>query len=66
MVAEAQIEKARPGYVGADDLMTIDHAFGDGGGQVARRHTGRLGQHHGQVAGHVAMARIARRLDRDP
>jgi hypothetical protein len=32
---------------------------------LARLEPGRLGQHHRRVRRHVAMARVARRLDRD-
>jgi hypothetical protein len=56
---------------GAGDFDLLDpqigtQCVGNRLGQITRIFTGILGQHHGGIGRHVAMGRIARRLDQDP
>ncbi len=61
-VGQAQIDEARTGDFGGGDqgigLQGGDQLLG----QLARVHLERLGQLHGDIAGHVAVGRVARTL----
>ena len=62
---EREIDESRAGDVDLGDQLVGAKLFGDRFGEFARLLAGILGQHHGGVGRHVAMRRIARRLDRD-
>ena len=62
---EREIDEARPGDLDFGDQASAAKLLGNGFGELARLLAGILGQHHGGVGRHVAMGRIARRLDRD-
>ena len=60
-----QIDESRAGHVDAADKIVGAKLFRDFFGEIARLFAGILGEHHGGVGRHVAVRRIARRLDRD-
>ena len=60
-----QVQEARPRHLGRGDARVGGQPFGEPLRDVARLHPGGLGQHHRGVRRHVAMGRVARRLDRD-
>ena len=64
-VLQPQIDEARPGDVGRRDVGVGAQGLGQLFRQRARVLAGGLRQHHRRIGGKVAMARIARRLDRD-
>ena len=63
MRLEREIDEAGPGDVDFGNLVVGAQPLGDGFGQFARLFPGVLGKHHCGIGRHVAMGRIARRLD---
>ena len=64
-VGQAEIDEARPGDLDALDRVTIGQPASDQPGDVAGLGAGLFSEHQSDVRGQIAMARIARRLDRD-
>ena len=62
--AEPDVDEAGSGDVGRFDLADLAQLRHDHLGERARRHAGALGQHHRRIGREVAMAGVARRLDR--
>ena len=62
---QEDVDEARPGDFHPLDLARFRHPLDDRLGQLARRHAGRLGQHHRDVGGEVAVLRRARALELD-
>ena len=62
---EREIDEARPRDLDLGDQIVGAKLRRKGLGKFARLFAGILGEHHGGVGRHVAMGRIARRLDRD-
>ena len=65
MGLQSEIDEAGPRDVDLRDQRLGAQRPGDGVGEFARLLTGVLRQHHGGIGRHVAVARIARRLDHD-
>ena len=61
----SQVDEARPRRLGVGDRFVGADAPRQFLGDVARLALGRVGEHQGGVGRHLAMGRIARRLDRD-
>ncbi len=59
---EVQIDEARPGNFGGQNIGLLCQPFCQSLGQHFRRHAGGLGHHHGGIGRHVAMGGIARRF----
>ncbi|MCY1299435.1 hypothetical protein D9M70_489630 [compost metagenome] len=53
-----EVEKARTGDFHLGHLLVLGQGLDKFFGQVARLHAGRLGQHHGDVAGEVTVALV--------
>jgi hypothetical protein len=62
---QCEIDEAGPGDLDGSHQIVGAQFFRDFIGELARLRLGVLGQHHGGVGRHVAMARVARRLDHD-
>ena len=62
---EMQIDEARPGNFGGQNIGLFCQPFCQSRGKHFRRHAGGLGHHHGRVRRHVAMGGIAGRFRRD-
>ncbi len=65
MGLQRQVDEAGPGDGDGGDVVVAAQRGGDFFGKVARLLLGVLGQNHGGIGGHVAVARVARRLDQD-
>ena len=61
---EREIDEARPGDLDLGDQIVGAKLFRNRFRELARLFAGILGEHHGGIGRHVAMRRIARRLDR--
>lgn len=53
-----EVEEAGAGDLHLGQLLVGGDCLDQPGGQVARLHPGRLGQHHGDVAGEIAVATV--------
>ena len=62
---EADVDEARPGDLGACHFVQRGETRRDQLGERARIGARGLGEDHRRIGGEIAMARIARRLDRD-
>ena len=62
---QGEIDEAGTGDLDGGDQIVGAQFFRDLVGELARLRLGVLGQHHRGIGRHVAMARIARRLDHD-
>ena len=63
---QRNVDEARPGDLGLEDIGVLGEFGDDQLGERTRRHAGLLGEHHGGVDRKIAMGRILRRLDHDP
>ncbi len=64
-VGQPDVDEARACDVDADDVLAGTKCCGDGLGQRAGVLAGGFREHHGGVGGKIAVAGVARRLDRD-
>ena len=64
IIGQAQIDKTRPCDINGRHILYRAQFCSQRLGQRARVHARRLRQHHGGIGRQIAMAGIARRLDR--
>src|SRR5262245_45206942 len=63
ILRQPEVDEARAGDLGARDQPVRRQSRDDGLRQLARTPARRLGETHGDVAGEIAVLRIARSLD---